>query len=198
MIEKRRFGRAGHMSTVTIFGAAALKNVSQGEADRALELLLEHGVNHIDTAPRYGDAELRIGPVDARASPRLLPRDEDRAAHPREGIRVTFCGWWRGHGTRRAALPIPRQPPAATSSPPCARSFPRHSPISRTATSPPWDFAQAVIGPGMAVFTRSARVLEADGSPMSVRSALVEINRTLDETPGPSLPPCHTISRYIR
>ena len=62
MIEKRRFGRTGHMSTATIFGAAALKNVSQGEADRALELLLEHGVNHIDTAPRYGDAELRIGP----------------------------------------------------------------------------------------------------------------------------------------
>ena len=62
MIEKRRFGRTGHMSTVTIFGAAALKNVSQGEADRALDLLLEFGVNHIDTAPRYGDAELRIGP----------------------------------------------------------------------------------------------------------------------------------------
>ena len=34
MIEKRRFGRTGHMSTVTVFGAAALKNVSQGEADR--------------------------------------------------------------------------------------------------------------------------------------------------------------------
>ena len=62
MIEKRRFGRTGHLSTVTIFGAAALKNVSQSEADRALALLLEHGVNHIDTAARYGDAELRIGP----------------------------------------------------------------------------------------------------------------------------------------
>ena len=62
MIEKRRFGRTEHMSTATIFGAAALKNVSQGEADRALDLLLEFGVNHIDTAPRYGDAELRIGP----------------------------------------------------------------------------------------------------------------------------------------
>ena len=62
MIEKRRFGRTGHMSTATIFGAAALKNVSQDDADRALELLLRYGVNHIDTAPRYGDAELRIGP----------------------------------------------------------------------------------------------------------------------------------------
>ena len=46
----------------------------------------------------------------------------------------------------------------------------------------PVDFAQAAIGPGMAIFTRYPRVLEADGSPMPVRSALVEINRTLDET----------------
>lgn len=50
------------MSTVTLFGAAALKNVSQAQADRTLEVLLEYGVNHIDTAPRYGDSELRIGP----------------------------------------------------------------------------------------------------------------------------------------
>ena len=62
MIEKRRFGRTEHSSTATIFGAAALKNVTQGAADRALDLLLEYGVNHIDTAARYGDAELRIGP----------------------------------------------------------------------------------------------------------------------------------------
>lgn len=62
MIEKRPFGRTGHMSTVTLFGAAALGRVSQADADRTLELLLEYGVNHIDTAPRYGDSELRIGP----------------------------------------------------------------------------------------------------------------------------------------
>ena len=62
MIEKRRFGRTGHMSTAVIFGAAALRGVDQATADRVLDLLLEHGVNHIDTAPRYGDSELRIGP----------------------------------------------------------------------------------------------------------------------------------------
>jgi aryl-alcohol dehydrogenase-like predicted oxidoreductase len=66
MIERRPFGRTGHMSTVTLFGAAALARVSQDEADRALEVLLRHGVNHIDTAARYGDAELRIGPWMAR------------------------------------------------------------------------------------------------------------------------------------
>lgn len=56
------FGRTGHVSTRTIFGAASLSQVSQAEADRTLELLLEYGVNHIDVAASYGDAELRIGP----------------------------------------------------------------------------------------------------------------------------------------
>ncbi len=62
MIETRPFGRTGHMSAAVIFGAAALKEATQAEADRTLDVLLEFGVNHIDTAPRYGDAELRIGP----------------------------------------------------------------------------------------------------------------------------------------
>src|SRR5258705_7735944 len=62
MIERRPFGRTGHSSSVTLFGAAALARASQDDADRALEVLLRHGVNHIDTAARYGDSELRIGP----------------------------------------------------------------------------------------------------------------------------------------
>jgi aryl-alcohol dehydrogenase-like predicted oxidoreductase len=66
MIERRPFGRTGHQSTVTIFGAAALARATQDEADRALEVLLRYGVNHIDTAARYGDSELRIGPWMAR------------------------------------------------------------------------------------------------------------------------------------
>jgi len=45
----------------------------------------------------------------------------------------------------------------------------------------PVDLAQASIGPGMAIYTRYSRILEADGSSMSVRAALAEINRTLDE-----------------
>jgi aryl-alcohol dehydrogenase-like predicted oxidoreductase len=66
MIERRPFGRTGHRSTATLFGAAALARASQDEADRAFELLLRRGVNHIDTAARYGDSELRIGPWMAR------------------------------------------------------------------------------------------------------------------------------------
>jgi len=61
-IEKRPFGRTGHLSSAIIFGAAALGKVDQATADRTLDLLLEHGVNHIDTAPGYGESELRIGP----------------------------------------------------------------------------------------------------------------------------------------
>jgi aryl-alcohol dehydrogenase-like predicted oxidoreductase len=60
------FGRSGHMSTRAIFGAAALSAATQDEADRVLELLLQYGVNHIDVASSYGDAELRIAPWMAR------------------------------------------------------------------------------------------------------------------------------------
>jgi aryl-alcohol dehydrogenase-like predicted oxidoreductase len=62
MIPTLTFGRTGHESTRTIFGAAALGNVSQADADRTLELLFQHGINHIDTAASYGESELRIGP----------------------------------------------------------------------------------------------------------------------------------------
>src|SRR6267142_161717 len=56
------FGRTGHQSTRLLFGAAALSRVSQDVADQALEVLLEHDINHIDAARSYGDAELRIAP----------------------------------------------------------------------------------------------------------------------------------------
>src|SRR5690348_16668131 len=62
MIATADFGRTGHRSTRVIFGAAALGSVTQDVADRTLEVLLEHGVNHIDTAASYGDSELRIAP----------------------------------------------------------------------------------------------------------------------------------------
>ena len=61
-IEKIAFGRTGHQSTRLLFGAAALGRVDQSTADRTLEVLLQHGINHIDTAASYGDAELRIAP----------------------------------------------------------------------------------------------------------------------------------------
>jgi aryl-alcohol dehydrogenase-like predicted oxidoreductase len=61
------FGRTNHRSSRVIFGAAALSSVTQDVADRTLEVLLQHGINHIDVAASYGDAELRVKPWLQRA-----------------------------------------------------------------------------------------------------------------------------------
>jgi aryl-alcohol dehydrogenase-like predicted oxidoreductase len=61
-MQTRPFGSTGHDSTCAIFGAAAFFHASQAEADRTLELVLERGLNHIDTAASYGDSELRLAP----------------------------------------------------------------------------------------------------------------------------------------
>lgn len=65
-MEQRRLGRTEHRSTVVILGAVAFGRVPQAEADRSIELAMQHGVNHIDVAPTYGEAELRLGPWLAR------------------------------------------------------------------------------------------------------------------------------------
>jgi aryl-alcohol dehydrogenase-like predicted oxidoreductase len=62
MISKHPFGRTGHQSTRVVFGGAALSNVTQAEADQTLEVLLRYGVNHLDVAAGYGEAELRVAP----------------------------------------------------------------------------------------------------------------------------------------
>jgi aryl-alcohol dehydrogenase-like predicted oxidoreductase len=69
-MEKRRFGRSGHMSTIAIFGAAAFWEIEQKDADKVMEMVIEAGVNHIDVAPSYGQAEQRIGP--------WMPRERER------------------------------------------------------------------------------------------------------------------------
>lgn len=62
MIPSMPFGRTGHESTRIIFGAAALGEVTQDEADATMELLRRHSINHLDTAASYGESELRLGP----------------------------------------------------------------------------------------------------------------------------------------
>jgi aryl-alcohol dehydrogenase-like predicted oxidoreductase len=71
-MEKRRFGRSGHMSTVAIFGAAAFYQVSQEDADRVMEQVIAASINHIDVAPSYGQAEERIGPWIKRERERFF------------------------------------------------------------------------------------------------------------------------------
>ena len=60
-MEHRRLGRLGRMNSVLIFGGAALSDIGEGEADRAIALALESGVDHFDTAAGYGDSELHYG-----------------------------------------------------------------------------------------------------------------------------------------
>lgn len=71
-MEQRRLGRTGHMSTVVTFGAVAVGRVDQDAADRAIQLVLDRGVNHFDVAPRYADAELRLKPWMSRIRDRVF------------------------------------------------------------------------------------------------------------------------------
>ena len=71
-MEKRRLGRTGHLSTVVTFGAVAVGRIDQDAADRAIQLVLDRGVNHFDVAPRYADAELKLRPWMARIRDRVF------------------------------------------------------------------------------------------------------------------------------
>jgi aryl-alcohol dehydrogenase-like predicted oxidoreductase len=71
-MEKRRLGRLGHMSSVLIYGGAALSRVDQDEADRSIAQALDAGINHFDVAANYGDAELRYGPWMAEIRDRIF------------------------------------------------------------------------------------------------------------------------------
>ena len=61
-MERRRLGRLGHESSVLIYGAAALGEVTQDVADASVQEALDAGINHLDVAASYGEAELRLGP----------------------------------------------------------------------------------------------------------------------------------------
>jgi aryl-alcohol dehydrogenase-like predicted oxidoreductase len=71
-MEKRRLGRLEHQSSVLIYGAAALGDVSQDAADRSIQQALDGGINHFDVAADYGDAEVRLGPWMADIRDRIF------------------------------------------------------------------------------------------------------------------------------
>ncbi len=62
MLKKRRLGRMGYDATIITLGGCGVGRISQEEADKAVELALRYGVNMIDVAPSYGEAELRLAP----------------------------------------------------------------------------------------------------------------------------------------
>lgn len=108
MITKQEFGRTGHQSTRIIFGSYALSKATQDEADRTLELLQTYGVNHIDTAPMYGNAEKRIGPwlakhrddffIATKTRSRTRQGALDNLKRSLERLRVDVIDLWQMHG----------------------------------------------------------------------------------------------------
>jgi len=106
-IEVQAFGRSGHMSTRTIFGAASLSAATQEEADRTLEVLLHYGVNHIDVAASYGDAELRIAPwleryrghfyLATKTDARTAQEAKEELHRSLERMRVDYVDLWQLH-----------------------------------------------------------------------------------------------------
>ena len=96
MIAKLAFGKTGHKSTRTLFGGAAIKAAfTQEQADKLLELFVEYGLNHIDTAASYGkgNSEARIGPWMGRYRDQffLATKTGDRSYHEAwESIRTSL------------------------------------------------------------------------------------------------------------
>ncbi|MCY0874969.1 MAG: aldo/keto reductase [Firmicutes bacterium] len=86
-MEMRRLGRIGHMSSVVLFGAASLGEVTQDQADQSIQFALDAGINHFDTAASYGEAELRMGPWMPKIRKQIFlatktgDRDRDSAWH---------------------------------------------------------------------------------------------------------------------
>ena len=107
VIEKLPFGRSGHTSTRAIFGAASLSSVTQEEADRTLEVLLQYGVNHIDVAASYGDAEVRIKPwlakyrsqfyVATKTDQRTAQAAKEELHRSLERMDIDYVDLWQFH-----------------------------------------------------------------------------------------------------
>lgn len=113
MIPKQDFGRTGHKSARVIFGSYALSKAAQAEADETLELLLAYGVNHIDTAPMYGNAEKRIGPwmaqhrddffLATKSRKRTYQGARGDLERSLERLRVDHVDLWQMHGLTNPA-----------------------------------------------------------------------------------------------
>jgi aryl-alcohol dehydrogenase-like predicted oxidoreductase len=108
MIDRQPFGATGHASSRIIFGAYALSNATEAQAARILEILLEHGVNHIDVARMYGNAEKLIGSWMSRHRDDFFVATKSRSRtysgarkdlqRSLEQLRVDHIDLWQLHG----------------------------------------------------------------------------------------------------
>ena len=113
MIPRQEFGRTGHQSTRVIFGSWALNKATQAEADSTLALLQKYGVNHLDTAPMYGNAEKVIGPwlakhrdaffIATKTRRRSRQGALDNLKRSLERLRADYIDLWQMHGLTNPA-----------------------------------------------------------------------------------------------
>jgi aryl-alcohol dehydrogenase-like predicted oxidoreductase len=112
MIPTQLFGHTGHASTRIIFGSYALSQATQSEADQVLDILLKYGVNHIDTAPLYGNAEKCIGGwmkqhrgdffLATKSRKRSYKEAWEGLQKSLERLKVDYIDLWQMHGLTNA------------------------------------------------------------------------------------------------
>jgi len=85
-MQTRRLGRTGHRSSVAILGAAAFARSTPEATAGAFDAALAAGVNHLDVAPQYGEAERLVGPLVPAVRHRLFVAAKTLRHHP-DGVR---------------------------------------------------------------------------------------------------------------
>ena len=157
------------------------------QAHPAFPVTIYYAFKQAESDDRRRNRQHRLGDLPRRGDPRRF----------RASAALGRCEQSCASRMQRHRTPTP-SPPASSSS--AARVRPMRPPPRAASSSPrsrptavalahlqrgniaPVDLAQAAIGPGMAVYTRYAKVLDAQGKPLSVREALALINQTLDES----------------
>ena len=86
-MDTRRLGRTGHQSSVAVLGAAAFWNSDPEETARCFEVAIAGGVNHLDIAPSYGQAERLIGPLVPAVRSQLFVGCKTGRSHP-DGVQA--------------------------------------------------------------------------------------------------------------
>ncbi len=87
LLERRRLGRTEHWSSVAVLGCAAFAASNPDEVAAAVATALEAGVNHLDVAPQYGDAEVLLGPALAGVRDRFFVACKT-LRHRADGVRA--------------------------------------------------------------------------------------------------------------